>query len=341
MDQLPVVDLSNFLNGQVDTEQCRLVAQLLHDTGILLLRDPRVSEADNEQFLQLMEKYYSQPDDVKKADSRPELSFQVGVTPEHTEVARDPIEKIESLAADQRPHPSAGADPKWRFHWRIGPRPAQSKYPELNAPQVVPQAFVSDWAATMDMWGNKMIHAVETVAEMMALGMDLPREAFVSRMKNGPHLLAPTGSDLGKYSKIGTVFAAFHYDLNFLTCHGKSRFPGLYVWLRNGQRMKVSVPTGCLLVQAGKQAEWLTGGFCTAGFHEVVVTEDTLKAVEKAKQEERCLWRVSSTCFSHINSDVVLQPLDKFATPETLKLWPPTDAGQQVTEELEAISLAH
>ena len=69
----------------------------------------------------------------------------------------------------------------------------------------------------------------------------------------GPHLLAPTGSDLQKYGQEGTVFAGYHYDLNFLTIHGRSRFPGLNIWLRNGQKVEVKVPIGCLLIQTGKQ----------------------------------------------------------------------------------------
>ena len=45
------------------------------------------------------------------------------------------------------------------------------------------------------------------------------------------------------------VFAGYHYDLNFLTIHGKARFPGLHVWLRDGRRVPVKVPDGCLLLQ--------------------------------------------------------------------------------------------
>lgn len=66
-------------------------------------------------------------------------------------------------------------------------------------------------------------------------------------------MLAPTGSDLSKHEREGTVFAGYHYDLNFLTIHGRSRFPGLHIWLRNGQKVEVSVPVGCLLIQAGKE----------------------------------------------------------------------------------------
>jgi hypothetical protein len=87
--------------------------------------------------------------------------------------------------------------------------------------------------------------------------------------RSAPHLLAPTGSDFNKYGANGTVLAGYHYDLNFLTIHGKSRFPGLYVWLRDGRRMPVKVPPGHLIVQAGKQIEYLTGGYIMCGFHEV------------------------------------------------------------------------
>ena len=87
--------------------------------------------------------------------------------------------------------------------------------------------------------------------------------------RSAPHLLAPTGSDFNKYGTNGTVLAGYHYDLNFLTIHGKSRFPGLYVWLRDGRRMPVKVPPGHLIVQAGKQIEYLTGGYIMCGFHEV------------------------------------------------------------------------
>jgi hypothetical protein len=90
-------------------------------------------------------------------------------------------------------------------------------------------------------------------------GFGEDRDAFTSRMHLGPHLLAPTGSDLARYNKPGTVFAGWHSDLNFLTIHGKSNFPGLSVWTREGKKMGVKVPDGCLLVQAGKQIEYLTG----------------------------------------------------------------------------------
>ena len=46
----------------------------------------------------------------------------------------------------------------------------------------------------MDDWGTKMLATVDTVAEVVACGLGLPIDTFTSRMRMGPHLLAPTGS---------------------------------------------------------------------------------------------------------------------------------------------------
>ncbi|KAG1363867.1 hypothetical protein COCNU_11G006940 [Cocos nucifera] len=160
-----------------------------------------------------------------------------------------------------------------------------------------------------------------------------------NRYESGPHLLAPTGSDLQHHGTEDTVFAGYHYDLNFLTIHGRSRFPGLNIWLRSGQKMEVKVPVGCLLIQTGKQLEWLTGGECLAGMHEVVVTKRTLEAIELARQQNRSLWRVSSTLFAHIASDATLQPLGHFAVAPDASKYPPICAGDFVEQELAVINL--
>jgi hypothetical protein len=66
----------------------------------------------------------------------------------------------------------------------------------------------------------------------------------------------------------------------------------------------------------------------------VVVSEDTVAAIEAAKREGRSLWRISSTLFAHTASDVMLQPLGHLATEEALKAYPPIPAGLQVGRKL-------
>jgi len=99
----------------------------------------------------------------------------------------------------------------------------------------------------MDNWGYQMVNSTLLAAEMAAIGMGLDKDTFTKRMHQGPHLLAPTASDLQKFD-VGTAFAGFHYDLNFITIHGKSRYPGLFLWTREFERQPVSIPAGCLLL---------------------------------------------------------------------------------------------
>ena len=69
----------------------------------------------------------------------------------------------------------------------------------------------------MDKWGNLMYQAIDTIAEMAAIGMSVAKDTFTKRMKGGAHLLAPTGSDLEK-NNVGTVFAGWHYDITVVLC---------------------------------------------------------------------------------------------------------------------------
>jgi len=209
---------------------------------------------------------------------------------------------------------------------------------ELHPPEHIPDGF-PEWPQVMNKWGELLLNCCLTVAKMIAVGLDFDENTFVDKMKYGAHLLAPTGSDLAKYD-VNTIFAGFHYDFNFLTIHGKSRFPGLYIWLKDGTKIPVAVPDGCLLLQAGKQLEFMTGGFIKAGFHEVIYTEKTKAAMEKAKADGKILWRISSTLFSHIRGDVTLEPQGELATEEAKKKYPPTITKEQVMNELRAIGLA-
>mmetsp|Transcript_22801 Transcript_22801/g.70519 ORF Transcript_22801/g.70519 Transcript_22801/m.70519 type:complete len:363 (+) Transcript_22801:269-1357(+) len=357
MAKIPVIDISAFVEtGDGNDAACREIADALHAYGCLVVKDPRVDDADNETFLDMMERYFEQSDGA--TDARPHLHYQVGVTPAGVEQARNQCDVMKDLQDGALSECPPVPDAKWRFFWRVGPRPETSKFEELNAPAVVPDAFSDEWRPTMDAWGEKLVATAETVAEMAALGFGLEQDAFRKRMKAAPHLLAPTGSSLAELAKVpanapplkkprkatepvgpGTILAGFHYDLNFLSVHGKSRFPGLTVWTRDGRKTAPVIPPGHLLLQAGKQFEYLTGGHVLSGYHEVVAHEKCAAAARAAAAADRSTWRVSSTLFSHIASDVELKPLAPFDTEAAKAQFPPVLTGDQVNAELVAIKL--
>lgn len=273
--------------------------------------------------------------------------YQVGATPEFIEKARDHTEKIKKLDFDRENQPDSPITPvfdhKWRFMWKIGERPDGASD---DFPQVIPKAF-PDWEEKMNKWGGKLYSAVDCIAEMAAIGMSVPKDTFTKRMHGGAHLLAPTGSDLEK-NKVGAVFAGWHYDISFMTIHGKSRYPGLSVWTRDWKKKAVKIPQGCLLVQAGMSFENITGGYVLGGFHEVIYTEGTKAAFEKRKAlldaegVRKHQWRVSSTMFTHFRNDVDVGPMAELShlySEEVAKTYGRKTAFELLIEELTATGM--
>lgn len=170
---LPIIDLDIFLNEPRDspavTEECRKAAEALITYGALVLHDSRVSERDNETFLDLLEDYFAQSEEMLKKDERPELSYQVGATLENTEKPKCAVDEpclnvIQRLAPDQRPLDIMGhqPDPKCRFFWRMVEHPPyETEFPGLNVKNIVPEAsHISDrWEPAMNQWGTSMKNA--------------------------------------------------------------------------------------------------------------------------------------------------------------------------------------
>lgn len=329
------MDITILENLELTQENGKKVVESLHNTGCLIVRDSIVSEEDNNYFLDLMELYFEQETDIKMKDARPELGFQVGVTPEGKEVAKcakseNCKEIIESQSQHNKAQVPNGPDPKWRYFWRVGDVLQNTEWSKLNGENVIPEKFKDKWEKTMNTWGEKMLTVIKKVTRLIELGLGLDEGKLIELLNGGSHLLAPTGTDVKRYSKINTIYAGYHYDISFLTIHGKSRYPGLNIWTKNGEKKEVKVPEGCLILQVGKQLEWITGGYFQAGFHEVICKELTVERLNKNKSN----WRVSSTLFAHINSEEFLEPLKEFRNDISILMYPKMKEGEFIQREL-------
>lgn len=360
LSTVPLTNISAFLNeksslpssfliselSESTQKECKEVAEALHKYGSLAIKDPRSNPSDNHKFLDLMETYfqtrskefYEHRSLEQLTDCFPELGFETGVTPEYVEKARDHSKLMGTLTEEnqsQTPTP-VPKDAKWRYMYFIGKD-------KLNGFDLAPDAHkpkdFEDFEKIFNKWGFTLLNATEIVAEMASLGLGFKSDFFTEKLAGGQHLLAPTGSDLKKHPK-GTVFASFHYDFNFLTIHGRSRYPGLYVWLRDGTKIPVVMPEDYLLLQSGRQFEILTGGYVQCGFHEVIYSQATAnRYAENISLKGEDQWRVSSTLFSHIRHDVMLEPKAHFQTKETIEKYVPLTSYDLLIEELTAINL--
>jgi isopenicillin N synthase-like dioxygenase len=102
--QYPIVDLSGYLTDQkTASTECQTVAYLLKKFGFICVKDPRVNNKHNDEFLDMMEKYYEQSDEIKAKDIRKEVFYQVGLTPARIELARNRCELIANLDRTEKP----------------------------------------------------------------------------------------------------------------------------------------------------------------------------------------------------------------------------------------------
>lgn len=107
--EAPVIDVAAFLNNtETCLEECKKVAESLHKYGILVFKDPRVNHSDNDEYIDMMEKYFSTRGELfytgqELQESRPEIHYQVGVTPEYIEKARNHCERFKDYEGENKP----------------------------------------------------------------------------------------------------------------------------------------------------------------------------------------------------------------------------------------------
>lgn len=119
-NEVPIVDLAAFMADPASPAaraEIEKVARGLVDFGCLVIKDPRVDESHNDTFVDMLEKYFALSDGQR--DARPDISFQVGVTPERTEVPRNHCAKAAGLAEGHQPVSLCPPEPdlKMRFFW--------------------------------------------------------------------------------------------------------------------------------------------------------------------------------------------------------------------------------
>eukprot|EP00171_Calliarthron_tuberculosum_P016842 IDg16842t1 len=73
---IPLIDLSQFLSGNPGLDDAAKVTQSLESYGAVLVRDPRVSAEDSDDFVNMMERYFAQPREEKLCDARPQYFYQ-------------------------------------------------------------------------------------------------------------------------------------------------------------------------------------------------------------------------------------------------------------------------
>jgi hypothetical protein len=125
--KVPSIDLSRYLAREQGWESdCREVADILHKFGLVYVRDGRVTAADNEKFIDMMEQYFAlrsqQYDrglknvDVINSDKPLGLNQSYGSKFVSYRTEKDKLKPPHQSLTPYEPTP----DPTWRLRWILG-----------------------------------------------------------------------------------------------------------------------------------------------------------------------------------------------------------------------------
>lgn len=336
--ELPVVDLDLFRAGRMTTQEMVRVTEAFAELGVICLRDLQVTPYIQERFRQTMVGIHgASPAELAALDGS-DTGYQFGMTPPNTEYPLDHSEWVTTLPPEHRPLTVPGeADPKSRCMWPTGERPRRSLWPKINVNAKVPERF-HHIAGPLNTWGQCMLAAASDILQIIAIGLGLDQKCLSQMLKGGPHILGPTGSDFTN-AVLAQVLAGLHYDFNVLTVHGQTDIRALICWTRDGRPFLVEVPDGCLLAQAGKSLEWMTGGFFHAGKHEVDVTPESLADREAIIARGERPIRVGSPLFVHLATRHPMRPIAGDTSKRARAEYPWLLGGHYETIELAQINL--
>lgn len=326
-----------------DPHAPELLVQDLVDFGAICFRTDLFTKRDNDAGLAGAQGYFCRPHDERMLDvPAPELAFQVGLTLRGQEKTRQKYTDFDHLSARNRPtKPPRGGPVSERLMFPIGTRPENmlERFRMLNAIHANP-AGVLPFEEDLRMCGESKLRVAVFVMQLLEIGLLLPDGALVDLLTDGPHLEAPNATHLDEDVVLGDVANEVHYDLNLATFFGKANAPGLFVWIAKKFRVALSIPEGCMLMQAGKQLEWLTGGHISYGLHEVVVTKSMIDTLTRSTPRGKPPVRTSLPLFVHVNSMRRLEPLGHFQSAQRAHKYATVLAGDYLIDELTAINLA-
>ena len=272
-NEIPVVSLAD---SRRDADG---LVRALHEVGFLSLVDHGIDPAFIDRYFAAVQEFFALPDSVKAGiDKRNSPHFRgwERVGAELTDNRVDFREQLD-LSTEHSPYPP-GAEPA---------------YLRLDGPnQWLPDDVLPGFRATVEEFLARARHIAEELMGVLALGLDLPEDAFARRFGERTHSLAkvihypPT--------PVGEAGVNAHHDAGFLTVLLQHQVGGLQV--RNQAEEWIDVPPmdGALVINIGEMLQSMTGNYLVATTHRVISPDE----------------RYSSAYFHGPDLRASLEPLD-------------------------------
>lgn len=316
MVKIKTVDYHDFISGD-PARKAAFVKELgdaFSEIGFAIVANHGVSEDLKKRLFEMVEKYFNQPEEVKKQDEDFSNNGQRGFISKGRETAKG----------------HSVPDLKEFFH--VGQEvldndPIKSEYPENIWPKNLPgfKEVTMEVYRTFEQTGKNLLRAI-------ALYLDLEENYFDDKIHNGNSILRllhyyaiPDADQI----PVGAIRAGAHEDINLITLLMGGSAAGLQALTKDGVWLDVSPEDNQIVINIGDMLQRLTNGRLRSTTHRVVnLDSETLKKP-----------RFSTPFFLHPRSTMDLSCLPSCITADRPKQFADITAGEYLDERITELGL--
>lgn len=256
LTSLPRVSLAEWDDRATDrTAFARRVADICHEVGFFTLVDHGVAQSTIDEYMALLRRFFALPEDAKAS----------------IEKARSPHcrgwERLGSELTDNKVDHREQVD-LWSERAPLAPT-VEPAYLRLVGPNPwLADHLLPGFRDVVSSWFRSMQDLAERLMEVLAVGLDLPADAFHRIFGEQTHSLLK----LIHYppTPAGEAGVNGHHDSGFLTILLQYEVGGLQVRTQQGEWIDVAPERGAFNVNLGEMLQAMTGNYYVATMHRVV-----------------------------------------------------------------------
>lgn len=311
LDEIPSLDLADFISGDPERKAkfVQEIGKAFNNIGFVAIKNHGLSEELRGKLYEAVQKFFYQPDELKKKYEFPELAGQRGYVGKGKETAK----------GHSRP------DLKEFYH--VGQPVVEGDMYKNVFPAEVPEfeIYTSEVYKTFENTGKTLLRAI-------ALYLELPEDYFEDKVKGGDSILRAL-----HYFPIenpdalpeGAVRAAAHGDINLITLLMGASAEGLEVLRLDGKWIPVTALPDQIIINVGDMLDRLTNHKLKSTIHQVVNPSR-----EKMKNS-----RFSIPFFMHARPETDLTCLDSCIDANNPRRYENMTAGEFLDERLRELGL--
>ena len=320
MAEIPIIDIRNISGDDFDNKLVSACYKALTKTGFFYLRQDIISNTLMKELLEISNKYFNLPEDIKKNH------FDSKLNRGYTGLKEETLDPENQILGDTKEGYYIGVDVTDEN--KINPE-------KFKGPNVYPtDKELPEFKTKVDEYINKALILCRRLVVLIALTLKLP-----------PHSLDENFTDplavlrLIRYShepsnvEEGVLGCGSHSDYGFITLLLTSMDPGLQVWsIEKEEWLDIEPLQNTFVVNIGDMLQRWSNGLYRSTLHRVVISSSSSSSEYSSSESSistnaSSSARLSAPFFFEPNYDTIIQSLVKTNDGDSNK-YPPIISGE-------------